>query len=262
MEKILTIAGSDCSGGAGIQADLKTFAANGTYGMSVITAITVQNTLGVTDVQDIEPKIVAGQIDAVFNDIRPDAVKVGMVSNEEIINIIADRLKKFDAKNVVIDPVMISTSGSSLMDPKAETALIENLLPLADMITPNMSESSVLSKIEVVDKKSMEEAAKIIGKTMKGIVLIKGGHLEKEADDLLYVEGSFHWVEGRRIDNENTHGTGCTLSSAIAVYLAKGLSPIDAFVEAKKYLTGAIEDQFNIGSGHGPLNHIYNIKKA
>lgn len=257
MKKLLTIAGSDCSGGAGIQADLKTFAAHKEYGMSVITSLTAQNTLGVTDVMNASAEFVGKQLDAVFTDIYPDAIKVGMVSNEEIIKIIAKKLKEYHAKNIVIDPVMVATSGSNLMDPKANKALIEELLPLADIITPNMQEASVLSGIEVNTKEDMEKAAKIIGEFINGAILVKGGHLEESADDLLYIDGKIDWIKGERVDNPNTHGTGCTLSSAIAANLSKGMDIKLAFIEAKEYLTGAIKDGLDLGKGRGPLNHLY-----
>lgn len=257
MKKILTIAGSDCSGGAGIQADLKTFAAHKTYGMSVITSLTAQNTMGVTDVVDLTPEFVGKQLDAVFTDIYPDAIKIGMVSNADIIKVVAEKLRQYVAKNIVVDPVMVSTSGSKLMDSKARDTLIEELLPLADIITPNMEEASVLSGIEVKTKEDMEKAAGIIGKSIEGVILVKGGHLSESADDLLLIKGKLVWIKGDRIKNENTHGTGCTLSSAIAVNLAKGDDVKTAFIRAKDYLTGAIEAGLDLGEGRGPLNHLY-----
>lgn len=260
MKKVLTIAGSDCSGGAGIQADLKTFAAHKVYGMSVLTSLTAQNTMGVIDVADLEPEFIEKQLDAVFTDIYPDAIKIGMVSNAEIIKSIVRKLKEYNAKNIVVDPVMVSTSGSNLMDPKANKALMEELLPLADIITPNMQEGRVLSGIDVDTKEDMEKAAKIIGESIDGVILIKGGHLKKSADDLLYIDKKIQWIDGDRIKNSNTHGTGCTLSSAIAVNLAKDMDVKTAFIEAKKYLTGAIKDGFDIGKGRGPLNHLYKCK--
>ncbi len=258
MKKLLTIAGSDSSGGAGIQADLKTFMAHKTYGMSVITSVTAQNTMGVTGIVDLSPEFVGKQIDAVFSDIYPDAVKIGMVSDENIIEIIAEKLKEYNGKNIVLDPVMVSTSGSTLMKSTATETLIQELLPLADVITPNMSEAAVLSGIKVNDRKDMEEAAKRIGKHIKGAVLVKGGHLEDCADDVLYADGKFYWLQGEKIFNTNTHGTGCTLSSAIAVNLAKNMDIINAVKKAKKYLTGAIKLNLNLGKGRGPLNHLYN----
>ncbi len=259
MEKLLTIAGTDPSGGAGIQADLKTFAAHKTYGMSVITSVVAQNTTGVTNVIDLPPIFIGEQLDAVFTDIYPDGIKVGMISNEEIIKVIVEKLKEYEAKNIVIDPVMVSTSGNSLMKSTAEKVLINELLPLADIITPNMPEAEVLSGIEIKSKKDMEKASKIIRKSIKGAVLVKGGHLEDSADDVLYMDGEFHWLEGKRIENSNTHGTGCTLSSAIAINLAKGMNILEAVQEAKKYLTGAIKSNLDLGKGRGPLNHLYNI---
>lgn len=260
MKKLLTIAGSDCSGGAGIQADLKTFAAHKKYGMSVITSLTAQNTMGVSDVVDLSPEFVGEQLDAVFTDIFPDAVKIGMVSNEGIIRMIAKKLKEYGAKNIVVDPVMVATSGSALMDSKANKTLIEELLPLADIITPNMSEAAVLSGIEVKSKEDMEKAAEIIGESIDGVVLVKGGHLLESADDLLYVGGSLDWIKGDRVENPNVHGTGCTLSSAIAANLAEGMDVKDAFIKAKEYLTGAIRDGLDLGKGSGPLNHLYKNK--
>ncbi|OLS03209.1 bifunctional hydroxymethylpyrimidine kinase/phosphomethylpyrimidine kinase [Tissierella creatinophila] len=257
MKKLLTIAGSDCSGGAGIQADLKTFAAHKTYGMSVITSLTAQNTMGVTDVVDLSPEFVGKQLDAVFSDIYPDAIKIGMVSNESIIKVIARKLREYGAKNIVVDPVMVATSGSVLMDSKANNTLINELLPLADIITPNMQEASVLSGIEVNNKEDMEKAAKIIAKFIDGAILVKGGHLETSADDLLLIDGKINWIEGEKIENPNTHGTGCTLSSAIAVNLANGMDVESSFIKAKEYLIGAIGDGLDLGEGRGPLNHLY-----
>ncbi len=257
MKKLLSIAGSDCSGGAGIQADLKTFAAYKTYGMTVITSLTSQNTMGVSDVVDMTPEFVGKQLDAIFDDIYPDAIKIGMVSNEGIINIIAEKLKEYKAKNVVIDPVMVSTSGSILMNAEAKNSLIEKLLPLADIITPNMKEAAVLSNMEVNNKNDMEKAAKIIAQTIDGAILITGGHLPDSADDLLYINKKIKWVNGDKIKNSNTHGTGCTLSSAIAANLGKGMTLEKSFTEAKEYLTGAIKDNLNLGKGRGPLNHFY-----
>lgn len=259
MEKLLTIAGSDCSGGAGIQADLKTFAANNTYGMSVIVALTAQNTLGVTGIHNIPQDFVEEQLDRVFEDIYPDAIKIGMVSEESIIIGIKNKLLEYGAKNIVVDPVMVATSGSKLLDAGARRALVEELLPLAQVITPNMDEAAVLSGIEVRTKEDMEEAAQIISDYLDGYILIKGGHLEDCADDLLYHQGEMTWLEGERYDNPNTHGTGCTLSSALAVYLAKGYGVEAAIREAKAYLVGAIRDGLDLGQGPGPLNHIYNL---
>lgn len=257
MKKLLSIAGSDCSGGAGIQADLKTFAAYKTYGMTVITSLTSQNTMGVSDVADMTPEFVGKQLDAIFDDIYPDAIKIGMVSNEGIINIIAEKLKEYKAKNIVIDPVMVSTSGSILMNAEAKNSLIKKLLPLANIITPNMKEAAVLSNMEVNNKNDMEKAAEIIAQTIDGAILITGGHLPDSADDLLYINKKIKWINGDKVKNPNTHGTGCTLSSAIAANLGKGMTLEKSFIEAKEYLTGAIKDNLNLGKGRGPLNHFY-----
>lgn len=257
MKKVLTIAGSDSSGGAGIQADLKTFAALQTYGMSVITSITAQNTLGVRAAVDLSPEIIAEQLDAVFTDIYPDAVKIGMLSNQAIMETVAKKLAEYEAKNVVINPVMVATSGNTLMDNEAVDSFKKELYPLTDVLTPNMAEASVLADQEVKTKAEMESAAKIIAKNMKGMVLVKGGHLANSADDYFYFEGQGEWISGERIENPNVHGTGCTLSSAIAAHLAKGLSKREAITQAKNYITGAIEDGMALGKGSGPLNHIY-----
>lgn len=260
MKKVLTIAGSDCSGGAGIQADLKTIQANGAYGMSVITALTAQNTMGVKGVLNSTREFVALQMDMVFQDIYPDGVKIGMVSEGEIIEEIVEKLIEYKPKNIVVDPVMVSTSGSSLMEESAIKMLIEKLLPLADIITPNMSEAQVLSGIKVVDRETMEIAGVKISKFLKGGVLVKGGHLDNCADDLLIINGEKIWLSGEKIDNINTHGTGCTLSSAIATNLAKGDDLYNSVVKAKEYIAGAIKDNLDLGKGPGPLNHSYNLK--
>ncbi|MDN6161463.1 MAG: bifunctional hydroxymethylpyrimidine kinase/phosphomethylpyrimidine kinase [Atopostipes sp.] len=260
MKKVLTIAGSDSSGGAGIQADLKTFAAHDTYGMSVITSITAQNTMGVSDVFDLPIEIIAEQMDAVFTDIYPDAVKIGMLSNEKIMHVIAQKLKEHDAKNIVIDPVMVATTGNKLMDDRAVNNFKEELYPLGDVLTPNMPEAAVLTNMEVKTKEAMEKAAVKISETMKGMTVVKGGHLEDRADDYLYFDGQGEWIKEEKIDNPNIHGTGCTLSSAIAANLAKGMKKRDAVVKGKSYVNGAIKDGFNIGKGDGPLNHLYERK--
>lgn len=260
MEKLLTIATSDCSGGAGVQADLKTFAANGTYGMSVFAALTSQNTMGVSKVYNLPVDFIKSQLDDIFQDIYPDGIKIGMVPEGDMIIAIKEKLVEYNAKNIVLDPVMVATSGSKLMDQEGTKAMVEELFSIADIITPNMDEASALSGIEVNNKEDMVEAAKLINKFTSNYILIKGGHLKDSSDDLLYKNGDMIWIEGERIDNSNTHGTGCTLSSAIAVNLAKGKSMEEAVREAKKYLTGAIKDGMNIGKGHGPLNHIYNLK--
>lgn len=260
MKKVLTIAGSDCSGGAGIQADIKTITSNKMYAMSVITALTAQNTTGVSGVVDISPEFVKMQLDSVFTDIFPDAVKIGMVSNVEIIEVIVERLKYYGAKNIVVDPVMVATSGSKLLKEDAIEAVKNVLIPIADIITPNVAEAEVLSGIKIESLEDMEESAKIISNMLKGSVLVKGGHIGDDASDLILLESEVCWIEGKRIQNDNTHGTGCTLSSAIACNLAEGLSVKDSVKNAKAYLTGALKDGLNLGKGSGPLNHMYNIK--
>lgn len=257
MKKVLTIAGSDCSGGAGIQADMKTMAAHKVYGMSVITSLTAQNTTGVYGVLDIEPEFVAKQIDCVFQDIVPDAVKIGMVSNSKIIDVIVDKLQEYKAKNIVVDPVMVSTSGSKLLSDEAMDVLQNKLIKIADIITPNIPESEVLSGISIKSQEDMIEAAKKISEMLEGAVLIKGGHLVSDAIDLLYNNGEYRWFKSERINNKNTHGTGCTLSSAIACNLAMSYNLEDSIERAKKYLTGALKDGLNLGKGSGPLNHMY-----
>lgn len=257
MKKVLTIAGSDCSGGAGIQADMKTMAAHKVYGMSVITSLTAQNTTGVYGVLDIEPEFVAKQIDCVFQDIVPDAVKIGMVSNSKIIDVIVDKLQEYKAKNIVVDPVMVSTSGSKLLSDEAMEVLQNKLIKIADIITPNIPEAEVLSGMSIKSQEDMMEAAKKISIMLNGAVLIKGGHLVSDAIDLLYSNGEYRWFKSERINNNNTHGTGCTLSSAIACNLAMGYTLEDSIEKAKKYLTGALKDGLNLGRGSGPLNHMY-----
>ncbi|MEG0378904.1 MAG: bifunctional hydroxymethylpyrimidine kinase/phosphomethylpyrimidine kinase [Eubacterium sp.] len=261
MIKALTIAGSDSSGGAGIQADLKTFAAHGVYGMSVITAITAQNTTGVFNVENISEAMVEAQLDAVFTDIWPDAIKIGMVSSKPIIHAIAKKLKEYKPKNVVLDPVMVATSGDALFDRDAQTTLIEELMPLADIITPNIAEAELLSGISITSKNDMIRAARDIVGYYKGAVLVKGGHLEDKADDLFYDEGFGYWMPKPKINNPNTHGTGCTLSSAIAANLAAGYDMLESVKKAKEYVYGAIEAGLDLGKGQGPLDHLYLMKK-
>lgn len=255
MKKVLTIAGSDCSGGAGVQADLKTFSAHNHYGMSVITALTAQNTTGVQGILDISPEFVANQLDSVFNDIVPDAVKIGMVSRIEIVEVIVEKLKQYSAKNVVVDPVMVATSGAKLMGDDVISALISKLFPLATVITPNILEAQVLSKETISSKEEMVKASQTIQKESEVAILIKGGHLKDCADDLLFNGKKISWFTGKRIENPNTHGTGCTLSSAIACNLASGFTLEDSIQRAKNYLTGALKSGLDLGAGAGPLNH-------
>lgn len=262
MYTALTIAGSDSSGGAGIQADLKTMLANGVYGMSAITALTAQNTTGVTDIMNASPEFVGEEIDAVFTDIRPDAVKIGMVSASEIIHVIAEKLKEYKVENIVVDPVMVATSGAKLISDDAVEALENELLPLATVITPNIPEAEVLSGMEITSEEDMVTAAKTIGKKFgMTAVLVKGGHNLNDANDLLYTvaDGSARWFRGKRIDNPNTHGTGCTLSSAIASNLAKGFSLEESVDMAKKYISGALGAQLDLGKGSGPMDHGFAI---
>lgn len=259
MKTVLTIAGSDSSGGAGIQADLKTITCLGEYGMSIITALTAQNTMGVNYIETVSKRMLEEQLDAVFSDIYPDAVKIGMIANTEIMNVICKKLKEYDAKNVVVDPVMVATSGSSLMENETVASLKNQLIPLADIITPNLSEAEVLSGISIADREQMIEAAKKIGEYYEGAILIKGGHLSEEAADLLYENGEVSWFTGKRFDNSNTHGTGCTLSSAIATYLAKGYNLKESVKEAKDYVASAIEANLDLGKGRGPLWHNHKI---
>ena len=259
MYKILTIAGSDSSGGAGIQADIKTITAHKMYAMSAITALTAQNTTGVYGIHDTGAEFTSLQLDCIFKDIRPDAVKIGMVSNAETINAIADKLTEYKAENVVVDPVMVATSGSNLMKNGSAQTLMDRLFPLAAVITPNISEAEVLSGIKINSKDDMITAAKKIAPQTNGAVLIKGGHLTDTADDLLYIDGRAEWFSAPRVDNPNTHGTGCTLSSAIACNLAAGCGVSEAVKNAKAYITGAICAGLDLGHGSGPLNHMYNL---
>ena len=259
MKTALTIAGSDSSGGAGIQADLKTMTTNGVYAMSVITALTAQNTTGVRAIQETTPAFLKQQIDAIFEDIFPDAVKIGMVANSELIRVIAERLRFFDAKNIVVDPVMVATSGSALMKNDAVQTLIEELLPIAALVTPNIPEAEILSGLKIENREEMLTAARKIGDTFHCSVLLKGGHSINDANDLLYADGEMVWFEGRRIDNPNTHGTGCTLSSAIAANLAKGFSLAESVQKAKEYISGALSAMLDLGEGSGPMNHAFGL---
>lgn len=260
MQTVLTIAGSDCSGGAGIQADIKTITAHGMYAMSAITALTAQNTTGVYGVEEASPKFVGQQIDCIVKDIRPDAVKIGMISSKEIMEVIAAKLEEYHLENVVLDPVMISTSGSKLMSDDAIETLCKKVMPKASLITPNLHEAACLANMQIHTKEEMVQAAEKIGTFFKGAILIKGGHLEETADDLLYINGEVTWFEAQRIENPNTHGTGCTLSSAIACNLADGLDMKTSVANGKGYVTGAIAANLNLGEGSGPLNHCYKIQ--
>lgn len=257
MKTALTIAGSDCSGGAGIQADLKTMTVNGVYAMSAITALTAQNTTGVAGILEVTPDFLKQQIDMIFDDIRPDAVKIGMVSSSALIRVIAERLRFYRAENIVVDPVMVATSGSALMKNDAVETLIDQLLPLATLVTPNIPEAQVLSGMSIETEEEMEAAARKIGDACHCAVLVKGGHNINDANDLLYTDGKLQWFYGKRIDNPNTHGTGCTLSSAIAANLAKGYPLTQSVQKAKEYISGALAAMLDLGKGSGPMNHAF-----
>ena len=259
MKTVLTIAGSDSSGGAGIQADIKTITAHKMYAMSAITALTAQNTTGVYGIMEVSAEFVGQQLDCIFTDIVPDAVKIGMVSNSDIICVIAEKLVQYNARNIVVDPVMVSTSGSKLLSENAITALVTKLLPLGMVITPNIPEAEVLCGFHIKTQEDMVAAAKQIGKGYNGAVLIKGGHLADKATDLLYESGVPKWINAERVDNPNTHGTGCTLSSAIACNLANGKSLEESVRDAKQYLTGTLKAMLNLGKGAGPLDHTYHL---
>lgn len=253
----LTIAGSDCSGGAGIQADLKTMMAHHVYGMSAITALTAQNTTGVTDIMNVTPEFLGEQLDSIFTDIYPQAVKIGMVSQTDIIEMIAKKLKQYHARNIVVDPVMVATSGAKLISDEAIDTLKKELFPIAMLLTPNIPEAEVLSHKIIQSEEDMIEAAKLISQQYQCAVLLKGGHQLNDANDLLYAEGQYQWYRGQKIENTNTHGTGCTLSSAIASSLAKGLSLQEAIDHAKTYISGALDAQLDLGNGSGPMDHGY-----
>lgn len=255
MKTALSIAGSDSSGGAGIQADIKTMTMNGVYAMSAITALTAQNTLGVRAILDSTPEFLKEQLDAVFEDIFPDSVKIGMVSTSELIDVIAERLKFYNAKNIVVDPVMVATSGSALIKTDAIKTLVEKLLPLATLVTPNIPEAEILSDMKIRNKDDMINAAEFIVKRYGCSVLLKGGHRINDANDLLCENGRLIWFDGKRIDNPNTHGTGCTLSSAIASNLAKGLNLEKAVKKAKEYISDALSAGLDLGKGSGPMKH-------
>ncbi|MCH3962490.1 MAG: bifunctional hydroxymethylpyrimidine kinase/phosphomethylpyrimidine kinase [Solobacterium sp.] len=260
MKTALTIAGSDSCGGAGIQADIKTMTMNGVYAMSAITALTAQNTTGVTGIMEASPAFLAEQIDDIFTDIRPDAVKIGMVSSADLIRTIADRLKFYHAEKIVLDPVMVATSGAKLISEDAIAVLEKELLPLADIATPNIPEAEVLAEMKIQKPQDMIEAAKKINKKYGCAVLCKGGHNLNDANDLLYADHAYIWFNGKHIDNPNTHGTGCTLSSAIAANLAKGFSMNTSVERAKAYISGALGAMLDLGKGSGPMNHAFDLQ--
>ena len=259
MRTALSIAGSDSSGGAGIQADLKTMTMNGVFAMSAITALTAQNTTGVKSIMEVSPEFLKDQIDMVFEDIRPDSVKIGMVSSSKLIEVIAERLQFYKAENIVVDPVMVATSGSRLLQEEAISTLVKCLLPLAAVVTPNIPEAEILSDMKITSREDMTKAAQKIGDTYNCAVLLKGGHSINDANDLLYSDGKYRWFEGKRIDNPNTHGTGCTLSSAISANLAKGFDLEDSVQRAKDYISSALAAMLNLGKGSGPMMHNFDL---
>ena len=260
MKTAVTIAGSDSSGGAGIQADIKTMMANGVYAMSAITALTAQNTTGVMGILNATPEFLGQELDSIFTDIFPDAVKIGMVSEKGLICVIAEKLEQYKAKNIVVDPVMVATSGARLISEDATDTLKQKLFPLATVLTPNIPETEVLSGMEVKTAEDMVEAAKYISETYHCAVLCKGGHQLNDANDLLYRDGGYKWFNGKRIDNPNTHGTGCTLSSAIASNLAKGYDLDTAVERAKAYISGALAAMLDLGHGSGPMDHGFDFR--
>ena len=260
MKTALTIAGSDSSGGAGIQADIKTMTANGVFATCAVTALTAQNTTGVTDILESTPHFLAEQLDAVFTDIVPDAVKIGMVSSAELIAVIAEKLRQYGAERVVVDPVMVATSGAKLLRDDAIQALTSQLLPLATVLTPNIPEAEILSGLTITDAAGMEAAARTISQRYGCAVLCKGGHQINDADDLLWRSGCGKWFRGKRIATPNTHGTGCTLSSAIAANLAKGYDLDQSVERAKAYISGALAAMLDLGKGSGPMNHMFDLK--
>ena len=260
MRTALTIAGSDSSGGAGIQADIKTMTMNGVFAMSAITALTAQNTTGVTGILNATPDFLEKELDAIFTDIFPDAVKIGMVSSAELITVIAEKLKAYGAKHVVVDPVMVATSGATLLEDDAIDTLKEKLLPLAEVLTPNIPEAEILAGMKIESPTDMETAARTISETYGCAVLCKGGHDLNDANDLLWKDGTGRWFKGRRIANPNTHGTGCTLSSAIASNLAKGYGLDESVEKAKTYISGALAAMLDLGHGSGPMDHAFDIR--
>ena len=262
MKVAMTIAGSDSSGGAGIQADIKTMTANGVFAMSAITALTAQNTTGVQGIMGVPADFLKQQIDSCITDIRPDSVKIGMVAQSEIIKTIAERLRFYEIKNIVVDPVMVATSGAKLIDDEAIETLKSELLPIATVCTPNIPEAEILSGMKIESADDMIKAAKTISEKFSCAVLCKGGHNLNDANDLLFENGNYKWFNGKRIDNPNTHGTGCTLSSAIAANLAKGSSLEEAVKKAKDYISGARAAMLDLGKGRGPMNHAYVFKES
>ena len=259
MKKVLSIAGSDCSGGAGIQADLKTFSAHGVFGMSVIVSVVAENTSRVIDIEDVSPEMIRKQIDAIFEDIEVDAVKIGMLSTPACMEAVAEKIRQYRPAHVVVDPVMYAKNGCPLMEPTAVNALIETIIPLADILTPNIPEAEQIAGMRIMSMKGMEEAARKIQTMGCGAVVVKGGHAAGSALDVLYDGSSIYYFDAPRIVTTNTHGTGCTFSSAIASRLAKGLPMKEAVGLAKDYISTAIAHSLPIGKGNGPTNHFYEL---
>ncbi len=255
MRTVLTIAGSDPSGGAGIQADLKTISAHGHYGMSVITALTAQNTGGVYGISEVSSDFVGQQLDCVLSDIPADAMKIGMIYSPAIIHVLVRKLMAYGVRNMVLDPVMVSTSGRPLLAGEALDSLVKHLIPLATVITPNIPEAAYLSGRAIESRDDRIRAAEKISAHFGGHILVKGGHGKDSADDMLYWQGEVKWFHSPRIDNKNTHGTGCTLSSAIACNLAAGYGILESVGRAKRYITNALTANLDLGHGRGPLNH-------
>ncbi len=261
MKTALSIAGSDSSGGAGIQADIKTMIMHDVYAMTAITALTAQNTTGVRDISIVTPEFLKEELDAVFEDIFPDAVKIGMIGEASLAKVAGERLNYYNARNIVLDPVMVATSGSTLSGDRAVSAIKKELMPISTLVTPNIPEGEVLSEMKIENSKDMEKAAEYIGKTYSCAVLLKGGHSIENTSDLLYDKGEFTWFFGERIDNPNTHGTGCTLSSAIASNLAKGMDVKAAVKNAKNFISEILKSDLNLGKGPGPLDHGVKIRR-
>ena len=263
MKTALTIAGTDPSGGAGIQADIKTMTANGVFALTAVTALVAQNTTGVKSIQESTPDFLAEQLDCVFTDIFPDAVKTGMVSSIPLIEVIADKLTQYKARNIVVDPVMVATSGDRLISEDALETLKRRLLPLAAVLTPNIPEAEILSGQTIRTPEDMLRAARTIGEAYGCAVLCKGGHQVNDANDLLWQPGrGERWLRSERVDNPNTHGTGCTLSSAIASNLAKGMDLAAAVERAKEYITGDLSAMLDLGHGSGPMDHMWDLRSG
>ena len=259
MRTALTIAGSDSGGGAGIQADIKTMTANGVFATSAVTALTAQNTTGVSSIMEVTPDFLGEQLDRILTDIFPDAVKIGMVSSAALISMIAEKLTFYKAPHIVLDPVMVATSGAKLISEDAVDALKTRLIPIAEVITPNIPEAEVLTGQNIQTAQEMEDAARAIFEAYGCAVLLKGGHQRNDANDFLFTKEGGTWFHGERIDNPNTHGTGCTLSSAIASNLAKGRTLVESVQWAKRYISGALAAQLDLGKGSGPMNHAFDI---